>query len=142
MINHAPDLGLTHIALSVRNLAASSSFYRHFAGLQVVHARHDRTTAQQVQWLADGWRRFALVLIEQADSRDTALGPFGHIGIALASRGEVDTLAEQAGRMGCLRSAPRLSPPPVGYWALLADPDGNTVELSFGQHIAFATSPP
>ncbi len=33
---------------------------------------------------------------------------------------------------------PKDDPPPVGYWALLSDPDGHTLELSFGQEIALA----
>jgi catechol 2,3-dioxygenase-like lactoylglutathione lyase family enzyme len=139
MNSSLPDLGLTHIALAVRDLAASSDFYCRFGGLHPIHDRRDG--GQHVQWLADGRRRFALVLIQQTDSRDTPLGPFGHIGIACASRADVDTLAEQAGRIGHLRSPPRQSPPPIGYWALLADPDGNTLELSFGQHIEFAAAP-
>lgn len=132
------DLGLTHIALAVRDLAASSAFYQRFAGLHPVHARTDG--GQRVLWLADGRRPFALVLIEQPESRDTPLGPFGHIGIACASRAAVDACAAEAAAAGCLRQPPRQSPPPIGYWAILADPDGNSLELSFGQTIELAST--
>ena len=27
---------------------------------------------------------------------------------------------------------------PVGYWALISDPDGHTLELSFGQEVGFS----
>jgi lactoylglutathione lyase len=31
--------------------------------------------------------------------------------------------------------------PPVGYWAFIADPDGNTLELSFGQEVGLTVAP-
>ncbi len=30
------------------------------------------------------------------------------------------------------------SGPPVGYWAFFRDPDGNTLELSYGQDVRSA----
>jgi hypothetical protein len=35
----------------------------------------------------------------------------------------------------CIRG-PTDSGYPVGYWAFLSDPDGNTLEISYGQEIA------
>ena len=43
-------------------------------------------------------------------------------------------------RDGCLVAGPTDSGPPIGYWAFLRDPDGHTLELSFGQDIAFTVS--
>ncbi|WP_198148427.1 VOC family protein [Elstera litoralis] len=82
-------------------------------------------------------RPFVIVLVESPNTRDTPLGPFGHLGVACPSRAEVDRLAGMAEAAGCLRRAPKDSGPPVGYWAMLADPDGNTLELAHGQHVAF-----
>lgn len=136
------DRGFTHIAFSVRNLAASIDFYARFGGFVQVHDRTDQGSGSHVAWMADGLRPFALVLVEQPDGRDTPLGPFGHLGVACPSREDVDRLCAMAAAEGRLRAPPEDMGPPVGYWAFLSDPDGNTLELSFGQHVELATAPP
>lgn len=132
------DIGLSHVALVVRDLEKSISFYREFADLEVVHRRRAGGDIEEVAWLADGTRPFALVLVASTALVDTPLGPFGHIGVASPRPEDVYDRAAEAERRGILRSAPREDGPPVGLWTYLADPDGNTLELSFGQHIAFA----
>lgn len=47
-------------------------------------------------------------------------------------------LREEARAEGRLRMGPTESGYPVGYWALLSDPDGHTLELSFGQEVWLA----
>lgn len=131
------DLGLSHVALVVRDLDRSIAFYREFAGLRVVHRRPAGGAISEVAWMADGLRPFALVLVASTTLNDTPLGPFGHIGFACASREDVMSRAAEAESRGILRSAPRDDGPPVGLWTYIADPDGNTLELSFGQEIAF-----
>jgi len=125
------DLGLTHIALPVRSLAASAQFYETYARMQVVHRRHS------VIWLSDLTRPFAVVLIETNDPVQPLL-PSAHLGVAIESRQEVDRLCDLARRAGCLAREPEQSGPPVGYWALLRDPDGHTLELSHGQEVRLA----
>ncbi|MFN3877814.1 MAG: VOC family protein [Brevundimonas sp.] len=131
------DNGFSHIALVVKDLDASVSFYRCYAAMTVIHRREAGGPVRAVAWLSDFTRDFALVLVESAVLEDTPLGPFGHLGVACASRSEVDRLAKQAQQEGILRKAPTDSGPPVGYWTYIADPDGNTLELSHGQTIAF-----
>lgn len=131
------DRGLTHVALVVRDLAASTEFYRRYAAMRVIHRRQAGGAIREVAWMSDLTRPFAIVLIESHALRDSPLGPFGHLGTACASREEVDRLAGLARSEGILRSEPRDDGPPVGYWAYLADPDGNTLEISHGQEIAF-----
>lgn len=131
------DLGLTHVAFAVRDLASSIDFYAKYASMKVVDQRRDDETDGQVAWVTDGTRPFVIVLVQSKTAKDTPLGPFGHLGVALSSREDVDRLSQVARENGCLLSDPADSGPPVGYWALLSDPDGNTLELSYGQQIAF-----
>src|SRR5438067_498584 len=100
--------------------------------MQVVHRR---TTGEGgVAWLSDLTRPFVVVLA-QGPACEPGLGPFGHLGVACPSRAEVDRLASQAAGEGILRKGPRDLGPPVGYYALIADPDGHTLELTFGQEV-------
>lgn len=133
------DLGFTHVALSVTNLSASVAFYQRYGNLVRVHDREDYESGARVAWMSDARRPFALVLVEQREGRDTPLGPFGHLGIACATRDEVDRLCALAEAEGHLRAAPQDSGESIGYWAFLADPDGNTLELSFGQRVETIT---
>lgn len=130
------DIGFSHLALQVRDLEASIKFYQRYADMQVIHQREPGIDeAQKVAWLSDLTRPFALVLVESNMRRDTPLGPFGHIGVACASREEIDTKVTLAQEEGILLRPAQQSPAPVGYWAFFTDPDGNTLELSYGQQI-------
>jgi lactoylglutathione lyase len=131
------DLGLTHVAFAVRDLQSSIDFYRRYASMAVVHRRSDQETQFEVAWLSDFSRPFVIVLIQAPTLDDTPLGPFGHLGVGCALREQVDALAAEARREGILRQGPTDSGPPVGYWALIRDPDGNTLEVAHGQQVAF-----
>lgn len=131
------DLGLTHVAFAVADLEASLGFYARYADMQVVHRRSDEAKGAHVAWVSDHTRPFVIVLIQSPGLKDTPLGPFGHLGVACASREAVDRLAAMAADEGRLISPPADSGPPVGYWALIRDPDGNTLEVAHGQEVAF-----
>ncbi len=133
------DIGLTHVALMVTETDASVAFYKKYAAMQVVHRRVDSDTHRSVVWLSDRTRPFVIVLIE-ADKVDMPLRPFAHLGVGCRSRDEVDRLCRDAASDGRLDSGPTDSGYPVGYWAFLSDPDGNTVEISYGQEIALTLS--
>jgi catechol 2,3-dioxygenase-like lactoylglutathione lyase family enzyme len=122
------DVGLTHIALPATDLDDSADFYERYARMHVIHRR------EGVLWLSDKTRPFAIVLIE-AEAVTDPLRPMAHLGVACASRDEVDRLADLARAERVLISGPEDSGPPVGYWALLRDPDGHTLEVSHGQHV-------
>jgi lactoylglutathione lyase len=133
------DLGLTHVALSVRDLDASVAFYEKYARMAVVD-RREQEGGVRVVWLSDHTRPFVIVLLETPDPRDTPLGPLGHLGVACESRAEVDRLAAAACAEGRLRRAPIENPHPIGYTAFLADPDGNSLELSHGQQVGLTVA--
>jgi catechol 2,3-dioxygenase-like lactoylglutathione lyase family enzyme len=128
------DIGLTHIALSVSNMEKSIEFYTKYAQMQVVHRRIDATAGVAVAWLSDNTRPFVIVLI-QTDSVHPILSPFAHLGVGCKSREAMDALCDQARQEGILVEEPKDSGYPVGYWAFLRDPDGHTLELSYGQEI-------
>jgi hypothetical protein len=88
-----------------------------------------------VAWVSDRTRPFVLVLIGVARV-EAPLLPSAHLGVGCASREEVDRLCEEAEAEGLLRMGPEDAGYPVGYWALLSDPDGHTLELSYGQEVA------
>jgi hypothetical protein len=51
------------------------------------------------------------------------------IGFAIRARAE-----------GRLKSGPSDAGYPVGYWAYIADPDGNNLEVSYGQEIGITVT--
>jgi lactoylglutathione lyase len=125
------DIGFTHVALPVRSLAASVAFYGKYAGMHTVHKRPG------VVWVSDRTRPFALVLIETTNEIKPLL-PMAHLGVGVPSREEVDRLCRLAREDRCLAREPEDSGPPVGYWALMRDPDGHTLEVAFGQEVGSA----
>ncbi|QOV70787.1 VOC family protein [Citrobacter sp. BDA59-3] len=130
------DVGFTHVAFMVRDLEKSIAFYRRYAGMEVVHQREPGIPdARKVAWLSDHTRPFALVLVQADTVTDTPLGHFGHLGVACATREEIDRKTGMAIAEGVLRKAPENLGDPVGYYVFFADPDGNTLELSFGQRV-------
>ncbi len=129
------DRGLTHVALPVGDLDQSIDFYGRFADLAVVHRRHDDN---DVAWLADGTRPFVVVLIESPVSH--TLGGWSHLGVACASRADVDGRLDAARAAGFEVVGPMDHGPPVGYWGIIADPDGHNLELSFGQEVSDAVA--
>ncbi|MBW4643912.1 MAG: VOC family protein [Goleter apudmare HA4340-LM2] len=128
------DIGLTHIALPVSHIQKSIEFYTIYAQMQVAHSRIDAQTGVKVAWLTDYTRPFAIVLIE-TKSVHPILSPLAHLGVGCQSREAMDALCDRARQAGILIEEPKDSGYPIGYWAFLRDPDGHTLELSYGQEI-------
>ena len=128
------DLGLTHLALPVTDVEDSIAFYAKYARMRVVHRRGGSGGEAEVVWVSDRTRPFVVVLIG-TERVDHPLLPWAHLGVGCESRQEVDHLCEEARAEGRLLMVPTESGYPVGYWALLSDPDGHTLELSFGQEV-------
>jgi catechol 2,3-dioxygenase-like lactoylglutathione lyase family enzyme len=141
MVSHSEtsDLGLTHVALPVTDVDTSVDFYRRYADMDVVHHRHDGDTDTIVVWLSDRTRPFVIVLIQQAVVSHS-LGGFAHLGVGCESRAEVDRRCARAREEGRDVFGPTDSGEPVGYWAIIADPDGHNLELSHGQEVGFTVA--
>lgn len=131
------DIGFTHIALPASNIDASLAFYKKYANMEVVHERTHPKTGVRVVWIGDHSRPFVLVLIEMEEITVT-LDPIAHMGVGVASTDRVDELCALAKEDGCLVYGPKDSGPPVGYFALMHDPDGHTLEVAFGQEVGLA----
>jgi catechol 2,3-dioxygenase-like lactoylglutathione lyase family enzyme len=130
----AVDRGLTHVALTGTDVDRSVAFYSRFAAMQVVHRRVDEASGDTVVWLSDRTRPFVIVLIQQA-SVSHALGGFAHLGVGCARRADVDQFAADALAAGHAVLGPIDLGPPVGYFAIIEDPDGHNLELSYGQEV-------
>ena len=133
------DIGLSHIALPASDIGRSVEFCVAYAEMQVVHRRIDRETGAEVVWLSDHTRPFVIVLIQTPSVRPV-LSPLAHLGIGCKSREAVDKLCDKARQAGLLVEEPKDSGYPIGYWAFLRDPDGHTLELSYGQEIGLTVT--
>ena len=125
----------THIALQVRDIEQSIQFYRRYLNMCIVHERDDDGT--RVAWL--GWGedppKFAIVLVGSPYQRNDQ-PPIQHIGMAVESREAVEAIYAEAQA----DQLSRLWPPEdggeiVGYYCGVADPDGNMIEISYGQRL-------
>ena len=128
------DHGVTHVALGVTNLDESIAFYERYADMRVVHRRND-PGGNAVAWISDLTRPFVVVLIEVETLDQRLGGVFGHLGLGVRDREQVDRLCAQAKSEGRSVFGPIDSGPPVGYWGYIVDPDGHNLELSYGQEV-------
>lgn len=131
------DLGATHVALPVADVARSIEFYARYADMQVVHDRVDEANGTRVAWISDLTRPFVVVLIQTPTPGDGLKGFWAHLGVGVASRDEVDRRCAAATAEGRPVIGPTDSGYPVGYWAYIVDPDGHNLEISHGQEVGF-----
>jgi len=131
----APRPHLTHVALWTADIQKSIDFYRKYCSLEVVHDRSE-DDGGRVVWVGEHANdsRFVIVLIRRPVERSSR-SSFAHFGFSCASRSEVDECAALARADGVLELEPRDAGPVVGYFCMLRDPDGNSVEFSFGQSL-------
>lgn len=133
----------THMALHVSDINASIAWYERYTHLTLLDRRTDKDSYGA--WLAD--RRetggpFILVLAQFFEGKDPfapmehpPIGPFSHIGIETTTKEQVEEAAALGKEDGCLALGPVQMPDPIGYVCFLKDPDGNTVEFSYGQKV-------
>ncbi len=68
-------------------------------------------------------------------SRPIPAGAVWSFRCRLRDKEEIDAKTAMARREGVLRKEPEQSGEPVGYYVFFSDPDGNTLELSYGQRV-------
>ncbi|MCW8128865.1 MAG: VOC family protein [Planctomycetota bacterium] len=137
---------LTHIAMRCADMDRAIAFYKSWCDLDVLHRRADPAPdgkgLMQVAWLGRPAKpgenpAFVLVLLEtRVPPGATSL--FDHLGFAVASRADVDALAERGKAEGIIHWTAGDAGPVVGYLCAVKDPDGNVVEFSFGQKLGAA----
>jgi hypothetical protein len=118
---HEIDSGFTHVPLWCGISTGASIFIPAYTAMQVIHQRSPNLpSARHVAWLSDRTRLFALVLVQADEPTDTPLGPFGHLGVACATKEEIDAKTAMARREGVLRKEPEQLGEPVGYYVFSA----------------------
>jgi catechol 2,3-dioxygenase-like lactoylglutathione lyase family enzyme len=124
---------LTHVALWTSNIERSVDFYRKYCDLEIIHDRVE-PDGGRVVWVGESVdsSRFVIVLIQHAVEH-SAPNSFAHFGFSCVSRTDVNERAAVARADGVLELEPRDAGAVVGYFCMLRDPDGNSVEFSFGQ---------
>ncbi|UYM14845.1 VOC family protein [Endozoicomonas euniceicola] len=133
------DIGLTHIALTSKNIDASIQFYGEYANMKVVHERGIEPGSTRVVWLSDQTRPFVIVLME-SNQPAPPLGSFAHLGVGCESRERLDKLCDRARKANILVREPVDTGYPAGYWAFIKDPDGYNLELSYGQEVGLTVA--
>jgi len=125
---------LTHVARPCADMDTTIAFYRDFVGLHVVHERED--DGVRVAWLGEKQTDNDFVIVFIAVAVPEAQAHFAdHLGYDVASRGEVDAIAARAEDLGILRVPATDGGAVIGYYCMVADPDGHLVEFSHGQRI-------
>lgn len=123
----------THCAMHVADLDRSIEFYTRYCGMTIVKEHGEGE--KRVVWLgnATAESKFVLVLLGGGSRRDQDPDDMTHYGFGVPTRDDVDRIAAQAKRDGCLHWEPRDYAPPTGYLCGVKDPTGYIVEFSHGQ---------
>jgi catechol 2,3-dioxygenase-like lactoylglutathione lyase family enzyme len=131
----AGKVGLTHLALRCRDTTATAKFYQAVCGMNIVHEREG--DGMPVYWVSARPLGIDFVLVLLSGGKQGPAPRTDHLGFTVESRADVDRVAARARELGILQYEPEDSGPPVGYWTIIRDPDGNWVEFSVDQDIRF-----
>ncbi len=126
---------LTHVALLVSDVDRTADFYINYCGLKIINRRIDPKTGYRVIWMGES-SDFVIVAFESdKEPVQSLVKPLSHLGFSLNSKEEVDKIAEVAREEGLLRYGPIYFDSVVGYICEILDPDGNSIEFSYGQEL-------
>jgi lactoylglutathione lyase len=119
---------IDHVALRVRDLEAMRHFFERWFGA-TPSARYENPSKGFSSYFLSFSSGPQLELIHNGSQASAGLGP-SHLAFRLSSRDEVNRQAAAMRDAGCpLLDGPRLTGD--GHWeALLADPEGNHIELT------------
>lgn len=131
----AGRIGLTHLALRCRDTTVTAKFYESVCGMSLVHEREGDD--MPVYWVSARPLGLDFVLVLLGGGEEGSAPRMDHLGFTVESREAVDRVAAKARELGILQYEPQDSGPPVGYWTIIRDPDGNWVEFSHDQDIRF-----
>lgn len=125
-------MNIAHVALWTRNLDAQVAFWQTVFGGRSNErylSKNRPGFASHFITLADGPTVELMTVpdLPDAPSHPEFIG-WAHIALNVGSQAEVDRMAEQARLSGTLLSAPRMTGDGF-YEAVIADPDGNRIEL-------------
>ena len=129
----ATTLRLDHLALECRDISKTIQFYQRYAEMEVIHDRYEQ--GARVTWIRHRRDRngLTLVLIQGPKVPKTRKGLMNHLGFHVASCPEVDLISKMADSEDCLLEPAKNGGEILGYYCIVADPDGNLVEFSYGQ---------
>ena len=128
---------LTHIGLPVTDLAKSIAFYEKWAGMKVQERPEDPVGIKGAR-LAQKKGDFTISLLEMPVQMALPMPGVMHLGLDCSTKAQVDKIATAAKKAGILISGPVDSGPDLGYQTYISDPDGNSLEFSFGQSVGLA----
>lgn len=127
----------THVALLVRDVDKTADFYIKYCKLKVLERRVDPNTGYRVIWMGKNLN-FVIVAFEAENKPiQSTTKPLSHLGFSLSSREEVNQITEIAKNEGLLNYGPAFIDKDVGYICEILDPDGNSVEFSYGQKLGY-----
>ena len=125
----------THVALLVLDVDKTADFYIKYCNLKVIERRFDHKTGFRNIWLGRDLN-FVIVAFESEKKPIQSLSkPLSHLGFSLNSREDVDEIAQIARSEELLNYGPVYIDQDVGYICEVLDPDGNSVEFSYGQKL-------
>ncbi len=125
----------THVALLVNDVDKTADFYIQYCGLKIIARRLDPNTGYRVIWIGEDLKFVIVAFESEKKPIQSITKPLSHLGFSLESKEEVDKVAEVAKEEGILNYGPVYLDPDVGYICEILDPDGNSIEFSFGQKL-------
>ncbi|MDR4493320.1 MAG: VOC family protein [Nitrospirales bacterium] len=121
--------GLRHLALRVRDVRVSQSFYEQIFGMKVVWHPDDENV-----YLSTGLDNLALHQYPKEDVNHLApahLHPLDHVGFLMASPEDVEDFFKEISRQDVRIVKPLRKHRDGSFSFYLADPDNNTIQILY-----------